>query len=110
MKITIHKNFNFRTLEQRRSISDLLFLKKIIQNGIDWTDLVSLVQFRVPSLKTRVDNTGLFHCKKARTNIMMKSPIWRICTAYNEMCRTHSELDICDMSSKAFRDRMSANA
>lgn len=98
------KNFNIQSLEQRRNIADLLFLQKIVQNKLDCMDLVSTLQFRVPSSKTRVNNTGLFHCKKARTNILMRSPIWRICTIYNQLCTVHNDLDVCYMSPKEFRD------
>jgi len=85
---------------------DSVFLYKLIHNCVDSIDLLSEIQFRIPDTRTRMDNKGLFHCKKAQTEILKKSPIWRMCFSYNKLCGTKNEVDIFNQSQRSFQNNL----
>ena len=95
---TLTTNYNISSLEQRRQLKDIQFLYALLNNEIDCTDLVSQVKLIVPSNLTRHSNNKLFHYKKPRTNILSKSPIWRISTTMNKFICTNSNLDVFGMN------------
>jgi hypothetical protein len=99
---TLAENFNILTLEQRRKLTDLLFLYKLLRNHIDSNDLVSMVSYQVPSSMTRVGNSGLLYCQRGRTNIIKKSPAWRMSTSYNDISKVNEHIDIFNMGKKIF--------
>lgn len=63
----IEKKHNIINLEARRQIYDLTFLHKIINNEIYSPDLLSVIQIKIPSRKTR--NKATFELKKHRNNL-----------------------------------------
>ena len=82
--IDLVSNLNFLTLEDRRKIFDFLFLHKLLNNRIDNPEILSKLFLRIPTGKTRTGITGTFFCAKARTNILSKSPLWRMSASYIE--------------------------
>lgn len=76
--------YNFTTLERRRIITSLIFLFKLLRGGIDCPDLLNQINFFVPRLNTRQHLT--FLCERARTNVMVKSPLNFMCSNFNVMC------------------------
>ena len=100
---TLARNYQILTLEERRTLHDMLFLQKIFLNKIDCMELTSKIKFQVPSLKTRPNNNDLFFCERARTNILVKSPFWRISAAYNEICTMNNVVDVFTMSATLFK-------
>ena len=104
--IDLVTSFNFQTLENRRKLLDLLFLYKVLNNKIDCPELLSSVCLRIPTGRTRPGNTGVFFCKKARTNVLNKSPLWRICASYNESIVQSDALDIFSLSESVFKKQV----
>ena len=100
---TLAKNFNMLTLQQRRSLQDLLFLHKILHNKIDCVDLIANFYFRIPSLKTRNQKYGPFFNETARTKSSMLSPFRRISASYNEISNIKGDIDIFSTEYKTFK-------
>ena len=91
---SLNKNYNMMTLEQRRMITDLQFLYKIFNNQIDCSELLSSFRVNVPGKLTRLDNYSYFAHKKSKSNIMKKSPTWRLSETYNIISKGIKDLDI----------------
>lgn len=81
----------FQTLQQRRAIADLTFIHRILNNSIDCTELLSLINFNIPSRRTR--HTALFHTLNYKTNAATNSPINRALHTFNNICQ-NSNIDI----------------
>ena len=56
-------NFNLKTLQSRRSITDLTFLNKLLNNNIDSPYLTSQVYLHVPQRVFRAKPTFYVHCR-----------------------------------------------
>ena len=104
--LQLAENFDLLTLEQRRIINDILFLSNIINHKIDCIDLNRAITIKVPQLKTRIRKNDFFFCHKARTNTMLKSPIWRTCATYNKYLEIDNEMDIYNMSKATTRSKI----
>ena len=70
------KLFNLQTLEERRKISDIIYINKIITGKVDCPPLLSLLDFNSPLHRTRVTVQNTFRCK-SRINARKNSPIQR---------------------------------
>lgn len=81
--------FNFDSLQFRRQFYSVKFLYLLIHNRVDCPPALSQLNFLVPRAASR--NPLTFYCQPARTNIMLKSPIFVICSNYNSIC------DTCDI-------------
>lgn len=69
------------TLEDRRQLSDMLFLFDIINNKFDCSEFIGKIFFNVPSRRTR--HTQLLMVPSARTKYYKMSPYVRIPAIYN---------------------------
>ena len=96
-------NYGIQTLENRRRMHDLMFLYQIIHNKIDSVEITSKLMLAVPSGKTRMNNTRTFHCTRPRTNILQKSPLWRISASYNDLAMLNRNVDIFGMTKEQFK-------
>ena len=96
-------NFHIMSLEQRRVLNDMMFLHNILNNEIDCNELVSKLFLQVPSTKTRKENNLFFYNSKARTQIMIKSPTWRMGAVYNDINREVTNCDIFNINKNEFR-------
>ena len=73
--------FNFDSLGFRRILNSLIFLHKLLHNTIDSPHLVSLLNFRVPRVNSRLSST--FYCQSTRTNVIKRSPTYVMTTNFN---------------------------
>ena len=69
-------HFRIVTLENRRKISDILFLHKILNNCIDSSEILSMIGFSIPSRDLR--NNSIFHVPFRNTNCSQNSPLLRM--------------------------------
>nr|CAH7718732.1 unnamed protein product [Callosobruchus chinensis] len=76
--------FHIQSLDTRRSCASIAFLYKLLHNMVDANDILAQLNFYVPPTRTR--NVRAFHCDRARTNLFTKSPIFFMCSSYNEIC------------------------
>lgn len=91
--------FQTTLLESRRTIAEAIFLYKIINYIIDSPQILEQIGLQVPRLSTR--STHLFHLRTPRTNVLKYSPIYRMCTLFNEL---YSDVDIFCINLKKFRN------
>lgn len=87
--------FDTNSLEFRRVNTGIIFLFKLVHYQIDCEYLLSKLNVHVPGVSTR--NHKTFYIQKARTNIMLKSPIVIMCTNFNKIC------DACDIFSCTYK-------
>jgi hypothetical protein len=87
-----------QTLSARRSMSNMLFLHKLINGNIDSPGLLSKICLRVPNRNTRADDTfGLITCS---TNYHFNSPVQRLMREGNALLQ---DLDIFSLSTYLFK-------
>lgn len=79
------ERYNYDSLGKRRVYSSLVFLHKLLRGGVDCPDLLSQINFSVPRINARQSLT--FSCERARTNVMLRSPVNFMCSNYNKICR-----------------------
>lgn len=77
-------HFNMFTLEIRRKVMDLIFLKRIVSGSIDCPDLLSKMDFYLPRHVPRPGNNKLFHIPRSRTNLKLHSFLSRAMSFYRE--------------------------
>lgn len=78
------ERMHFVSLESRRICASLSFLYKLLHNKIDCINILNMINIHVPKGSTRF--TVAFRCSRARTNILLKSPIYVMCSNYNNIC------------------------
>lgn len=83
------KSFNFNSLKFRRHFYSLKFLYLLLHNNVDCSDILSQLNFLIPRVSNR--NSLTFYNPAAHTNLMLKSPIYVMCSNYNSICH------ICDI-------------
>ena len=76
------RHFNMMTLESRRNMLDLRFLNKILNNKVDCPDLLSSIDFRVPTRRTR--RRDLF-VSNHRLRLTENSPVTRATNLANDV-------------------------
>lgn len=87
--------FNLHSLQYRRTLAAVIFLYKLLHSKIDSSDVLAYIQFRVPSVNTRLNVT--FACPIARTNLILKSPIYLMCNAFNQISG-ECDINLCSIS------------
>ncbi|KAG7309384.1 hypothetical protein JYU34_005343 [Plutella xylostella] len=85
------EKFNMVSLKYRRNQSDLLYLYKIIHNGIDSSYLLSLLSFNTNN-RTRAFKP--FALRSYINNTSFYNPIVRMCRLYNSIVSIDSNIDI----------------
>uniref|UniRef100_A0A1Y1KXC2 Reverse transcriptase domain-containing protein n=1 Tax=Photinus pyralis TaxID=7054 RepID=A0A1Y1KXC2_PHOPY len=78
--------FHVSSLEDRRIKSSITFLFNIVHDKLDTPDLLSKINFLVPSYHYRLSLP--FHLSPPRTNVLYMSPILSSCKTYNNLCKT----------------------
>lgn len=96
----IRNRYGLQLLEQRRIISDLVFLFKILMNHYDSPDMVSFVHYHAPQRRTR--SRQLLHNRSFRTNIGRNSPVTRMCENFNKYV---INLNVFIMSLSSFKKK-----
>lgn len=76
--------FGMDALSDRRNLSSIVFLYNLLHDGVDAPDLLNKINFHVPRISSRSDVT--FYCARPRTNILLRSPIHRICHLFDSTC------------------------
>jgi len=71
------------TLDSRRNTFDILFIYKVLNNHFDVTDLISLLNFRIPTHHTRLKHT--FVSCSTSTSYIFHSPAHRLPRLVNEL-------------------------
>uniref|UniRef100_A0A0R3Q9H7 Reverse transcriptase domain-containing protein n=1 Tax=Brugia timori TaxID=42155 RepID=A0A0R3Q9H7_9BILA len=77
---------NIQTLEQRRKIAMVSFVNDIVSQRIDSAEILSKLNFYIPSRQLR--NRNLFLINHHRTNYAKNGPLNQIMTIYNQHCET----------------------
>ena len=98
--------YNISPLENRRLLTDIMFLYKILNNKIDCMELTTKVTIRVPSLKTRSLNNCILHCRKANSLMLNRSPMWRISSSLNKIIIIDPTVDMFFDSEKQLRTKL----
>lgn len=83
--------FDVTLLEVRRVISSCTLIYKILHNELDCCDLLHALNFHVPQYSAR--RVADFVLPLARTNIMLRSPLYVMCSNLNKIgmfCDIHS--------------------
>lgn len=91
-------------LTYRRKIADTTFLIKIISNGINCPDLLSLLQFHVPTGNLR--NFKPIHVPLAKSNYRQNSFLLRAGKQFNDLCMT-TDFDLFNVSHTSARRKLS---
>jgi hypothetical protein len=79
-RMLLHR-FSMHSLEERRNMCVVIFLFKLIHNGIDCPFLLEKIPFNVPRRDTR--NFIIFYLKFSRIDLPKFSPIYRMCSITN---------------------------
>lgn len=87
------EHFKLGTLELRRTVSDLTFLYKLLNNKIDCLDLLSKININVPSRPPRHPRSVLY-VPRYRTNLGKHSFMSRITHKYNKISGLTTDVDI----------------
>lgn len=95
---------NLTTLEDRRTIYDLLYFYKIMNNQVDLPELLEDVCFRINSKHTR--NKELFSPKHTQTNFLKYSPLYRMIEKYNHLIKQKEDIDIFHLSLDQFKKKL----
>lgn len=97
----IREYYKILTLVGRRKITDLILLYKIINFKTNSSNLLSKINFQIPSHNLR--SADLFIIPFRRTNLGKNSPLCRMATLYNRYC---SEIDIFTIGLKLFKYKL----
>lgn len=87
--------FNLQSLESRRIIHSIIFAFKILRNKIDLPDILAKFNFNVPRYSSR--NPCALYCPAAKSNVMLKSPLYTMCSNYNKIS-THCDINTCSLN------------
>lgn len=78
------REFGVNSLEQRRILASLVFLVKLVNNKIDCTVLLGQLSYRTQRPCSRY--SVVFWSPQARTNIMLRSPLYVMTSNFNKIC------------------------
>ena len=95
----LRKVFDVPSLEFRRDMSNMLFYYKILNNLIDCTEILNIIQFSVKGRTLRGDN--LFATPFCHANFLSNFSLFRFYRSYNEFSKS---LDIFNMPFGVFRN------
>lgn len=96
----LHQRLNLLTLEQRRQITDVTFVFKIVNNIIDCMDITRQMGLIVPSYNTR--HTQTFFVEQASTYYYLNSPLNRSMRTYNSLSQV-AGIDVFSDTHMRFR-------
>lgn len=74
----------YLSLEMRRVLASLSFLFNVVHYNVDCSEILSKVNFNVPTFNSRT--VLVFKPGRARTNILQKAPITKMCENFNSFC------------------------
>lgn len=94
--LTLNAEYNLTSLEDRRSICSLLFLYKLLHGLYNSPFLLSQINFAVPQANLR--SFRFFHIPRANTNLLLKSPVFNMCSIFNTSCNR------CDIFALSLRE------
>lgn len=108
LKFARWRNFNVKlqSLEQRRQISDSMFLYKLLNNQISSPELVECISLRQPVSTTGLRNNHLFHFQFSPTNYRRNSPLRRIVRNFNLLSEKNVSIDIFFDSQFVFKNKI----
>ena len=102
---------NLQTLIERRAFLDMKFLYKIINNLSNGPELLSKLNFRVPTKNTRDKST--FYAPESRINVRKNSPLVRIMKEYNMITNQNEIIDFAltetQFNTLVFKELLSLN-
>lgn len=90
--------YSLKSLNDRRKISDVMFLYKVINGFILCPDFLTNINIAVPRKGSRLCNRRTFTLPHTRTNVGQHSPLYRMLSFYNGM---RLSIDIFDSGSLA---------
>lgn len=96
--IQVLPELNMLSLQNRRSIADLVMLRNICTGDIVCPQLLSRIKFRAMAKCTR--SKDLFGLPKTKTNAGKRAPIYRMCHHHNKVL---DEVDIFSCSRSQFK-------
>lgn len=76
------QHYKVLSLEKRRKLSDMMFLYKVLNNGIDCPELVESIGLNTPTTRTR--HTRLFFEPRSQNNYARNSIVSRCVRTYND--------------------------
>lgn len=85
--------FNLQSLLTRRTMYSVVFLFKLIHYCIKCESITAMIKYRVPRINSR--HNSLFLLPLARTNLLIKSPLYQMISNYSNVEKT---LDILSCS------------
>lgn len=91
-------DFGMLSLQDRRSIADIIMLRNICTGDIICPQLLLSIRFRAPVKCTR--SKDLFSLPKIKTNAGKRAPIYRMCNHHNMVL---NEVDIFSCSRTQFK-------
>lgn len=93
-------------LKTRRTLSDLIFLHKVLNGKISCADLISSINFTVPFSYPRQPLTNTFSVPRYRTNLGLHLPLARICSTYNNINSKFFDIDIINDNQSCFKSKI----
>lgn len=87
--------FNVDSYERRRVCISLTFLFNLLHNKVDCSYLLQKLNFHVPRIHSR--QVLWFYLPIARTNVILKSPIYTMCNNYNIISQK-ADINNCTLS------------
>lgn len=82
------REFGVDSLEKRRILASLVFLVKLVNDRIDCPALLGRLSYRTPRPGSR--HGVVFWSPQARTNIMLRSPMYAMTNNFNKVCRDYN--------------------
>lgn len=91
------------SLADRRQLSDIKFIFKIVNSQLDSSSILSKLNFNVPSYNTR--SKCFFKLSQGSTNYYLNSPLQRCCKSFNTISNI-IEIDIFSVSLNTLSNRI----
>ena len=87
---TLYDRFGVRSLESRRIVHSVRVVVKLLRGSVECADFLALLEVNRPVLSLR--HNRFFVMPAARTNMMLKSPLYKMGKYYNIVAKS---IDIC---------------
>lgn len=81
-QVQLLNRFSMLSLQNRRKSQSLIFLRKLLTNKIDCSEILKQLIFYIPRNETRFQHT--FYLTTPRTNVLKFSPLYFMCQNCNE--------------------------
>lgn len=79
------ERFELLTLAERRKITEILFVIKLLRSNIDCPQLLEMLPVKTPSLRSR--HNVPFYLPLATSNFFASSPLYRSCSVINQLVK-----------------------